>query len=204
MQRRQQCHLRPFLVRGAAADHHPPQARPIDDAAFEWGRAPLCRVILLDVVHEVDGERRRRAVIERGEHAGLALSRNHLDFRKPRLARQLRHVLRPLRVAQVLGGNGGQRDPLAEEPNRLVVLRLDLRKHGVAVAALSGERNGSAKREAGGGGSGCGDEVAARGVLSVTVAHLALPSWPHLSAKRSSRSLMQSLTLRVRPLYELP
>ena len=37
MQRREQRHLRAFLVRRAAADDHLAEAGPIDDAAFEWG-----------------------------------------------------------------------------------------------------------------------------------------------------------------------
>ena len=73
VQRGEQRRLRPLLVDRAAADHHLADAGLVDDARLERRRAPLGRIELLDVVHEVEADGLRRAGIERGEHARLAV-----------------------------------------------------------------------------------------------------------------------------------
>jgi hypothetical protein len=125
--------LRALRVGGASADHHLADAGTIDDAPFERRRAPLLRVVLLDVIHEVQRQRRRRARVERGEHARLPRCWNQLDACEARVARELRHVFGALRKIEVFGGDRRQRNPLAQFLNRRVVLRDNLRNYGVTV-----------------------------------------------------------------------
>ena len=90
-------------------------------------------VVLLDVVHEVQRQRRRGAGVERGEDAWLARRLNHVHASEPRVARELRHVLGALRIVQILGGDRRQRDPLAQHLHRRLVLPRDLRDHRITI-----------------------------------------------------------------------
>ena len=67
----------PFLIHRAPSDDHLADARLVDDARLERRRGPLGRVELLDVVHEVQADRLRRAGVERREHARLAVGLDH-------------------------------------------------------------------------------------------------------------------------------
>ena len=105
----------------------------VDDARLQRRRRPLRRVVLLDVVHEVQADRGRRAGIERGEHAGLAVGLDDLDVLEAGLARQLRHVLGALLGVEVLGRDRRQRDPVLQRLHRRIVALRHLRADRVAI-----------------------------------------------------------------------
>src|SRR5262245_57181383 len=68
----------------------------------------------------------RRACVERCEYAGLAIGVDHRRLLKSRIARELRHVLRTLRIAAVLGCDRDLRNPILQPLHRLVVPLSDL------------------------------------------------------------------------------
>ncbi len=75
-QRGQESRLRALLVDRAAADQRLAFAGAVDDPPFERRRRPFRRVIMLDVVHEVDRQRVLGAGVERRENARHAVGRN--------------------------------------------------------------------------------------------------------------------------------
>ena len=98
VERGEECRLRPLLVDRAAADDRLALARPVDDPAFERRRRPFGRVVMLDVVHEVDGERVLGPGIERREHAGYAVGLDDPGLLESGVERQLAHVFGALAV----------------------------------------------------------------------------------------------------------
>ena len=171
VQRGEAGHLRALGVGGAAADHDLADAGTIDDASFERRRAPLLRVVLLHVVHEVDRQRGGRAVVERGEDAGLARGRDDVDAREPGVAGELRHVLGALRIVEVLGGDGRQRDPVAQPSARW--RRAGGRSAAITASSirLSDERVGSGDGHGRRPGHAGVKEVPARHVVRVLEGH---------------------------------
>ena len=154
MERREARHLRSLGVGRAAPDHDLADARLIDESRIQRRRTPLRGIVLLHVVHHVDRQPRWRTGIERREHARLAGGRHQLHVLEPGVARQLRHVLGPLRIIAILGGNRRERDPVLEHLHRGVVLRRDLGDHRVLLreferqrpVATNGEKCGAGRR----------------------------------------------------------
>ena len=112
MKRGQHGGLGSFLIDGAATDDRAAESGLVDDAPFERRRRPFGGIELLDVVHEVQGERALRAVVHRGEDARMTVGRHDRGRIEPCLARQGRHVFGAFLHAAVLGRDGGQRDPV--------------------------------------------------------------------------------------------
>ena len=76
---------------------------------------------LFHIVHEIEPDRFRRTGVERREHAGLAICLDYRRVLKSRIARELRHVLRALRISAVLGRDRNLRNPILQPLHRLVV-----------------------------------------------------------------------------------
>jgi len=129
--------LRPLLVDGAAAHADGPQPFLIDEAAFQRRRTPFSGHELLHVVHEVDRKRRGRARVERAENAGLAGGGYEFDAGESGGLGQFRHVLRPLRIVAVLGGDRRQRNPVLQPLDVLRMHLRNLREHGCLVRAFA-------------------------------------------------------------------
>ena len=128
-ERAQEGVLGSLLIHGAAAHAHRAQARLFHQARLERRRTPLLRHELLHVVHEVDPDRGARTGIDLAEHSGLARGGDELHAGKAGVLRELRHVLRPLRVVAVLGRNRRQRDPVLQPLQILGVHLRDLRQY---------------------------------------------------------------------------
>src|SRR5206468_10326869 len=94
--------FRSLLVHRTATDHHLAERRLIHDPRFRWRRRPFRRVKLFHVVHEIKSDRFRRARIEGGEYARLAIGVDYRRLLETGIARELRHVLRTLGIAAVL------------------------------------------------------------------------------------------------------
>ena len=73
VQRGEERRFRPFLVDGAAPDEDFADAGLVDERGVQRRRRPFRGIDLFDVVHEIEAHRARRAGIERGENAGLAV-----------------------------------------------------------------------------------------------------------------------------------
>ena len=149
---------------------YPDDAGTIDDPSLEWRRAPLLRVVLLHVVHEVDRQSGGGAVVERGEDPRLALGGDDLHLREPGIAGELRHVFGAFRVVEVLGRDGRQRDPLAQPLHSGVVLAGDLGDHRCLIR-LRDERVGS--------GEGHGRHTGHTGVQKIAACHVVRHCWMH-------------------------
>ena len=115
--------------------------------ASSGGEDHSAGIELLHVVHEVDADARGRAGVEHAEHAGLAGGRNDLDVRESGIARQLGHVLRPLREVAVFGGDGRQRDPVLQGLDCLVVHLGNLAEHGLHVGVVGGKQIDRQRRQ---------------------------------------------------------
>ena len=94
---------------------------------LERRRGPLGGIELLHVVHEVEAERALGAGVERREHAGLAVGRD--DARrcwKPASRASFAMYSAPSCDVAVLGGDGGQRDPVLQALDVAGMLLADL------------------------------------------------------------------------------
>src|SRR2546430_521527 len=161
VQRGEERRLGALLVHGAAPDQHLAEPGPVDERGVPGRRRPLGGIDLLDVVHEVQAERARRAGVERGEDAGLAVGR---DLRHLVEARVLEHAhgeLAALVHAAVLGGDGGLPDPLLQARHGFVVMLVDLREDRGEVVGAPRRGGRAGPREGGGGGGGALEEGAA-------------------------------------------
>ena len=118
--------FRSFLVHRAASNHHFAQRRFVHDSRFSRRRRPFRGVELFHVVHEIQPNRFRRACIERREHARLAIRVNHRRLLKSRVARELRHVLRALRISAILRRDRHLADPILQPLHRLIMPFADL------------------------------------------------------------------------------
>ena len=112
------------------------------------------RIVLLDVVHEVDRQPAASTRVERGEHAGLALGRDHLGLLEPGVSGQSRHVVGARGVTDVFAGDGRQLDPVLERLEGGVVLFRDLGDSGARVLARHPERGPAADGDGAGTRSG--------------------------------------------------
>jgi hypothetical protein len=126
VQRGEERGLRPLLVDRTATAEDLAEPGLVDDLAIPRRRLPFRGVDLLDVVHEVEAERVARTGIERREDARMAIGRDALGLLEPRVGREFRHQCTALFHAEVLGGNRGLVDPLAQPVDRLGVTPLDL------------------------------------------------------------------------------
>jgi len=82
---------------------------------------------VLDVVHEIDGERVLRPGVERREDARHAAGLDDARLVEARIQRQLAHVLRTPRRVEPHVGDGRQRDPLPQPFDRRLPVGLDRR-----------------------------------------------------------------------------
>ena len=105
-------------------------------------------VDLLDVVHEVETDRSRRAGIQRGEDAGLAVRWLTSSTRRKPASRELLHR-EGATLLDVLAGGGDGRllDPALQARNVLAVLLGDSRVDGLQIVGGvrgrdEGERGG--------------------------------------------------------------
>ena len=138
-----------LLVDRAAPHAHGAEPLLLYQPPLERRGAPLLGHELLDVVHEIDADRGACAGVDRSEHAGLARSRHDLHPGEAGLARQLRHVLRPLRVVAVLGRDRGQRDPVLQALDVGGVHLRDPGEHRCLVRAPGSARAGRQRSERG-------------------------------------------------------
>ena len=149
VERRQQRGLRPLGVGGAATDDHLAEAGLVHQPSLEWRRAPLGRIVLLHVVHEIDREPSLGSGVERGEYARLARGGNQVHLLEAGLPRELCHVLGALGIVPVLGGDRRERDPVLQHLDRHVVAPGDRGDHGGLVRLLEGLSGPVADRECG-------------------------------------------------------
>ena len=94
-------------------------------------------------------DRFRRTGVERREHARLAVGVDHRRLLKSRIARELRHVLRALRIPTVLRSYRYLPNPILQPFHRLIVaLRnfgLDRSETVFSVRLLDGQSSGDNK-----------------------------------------------------------
>src|SRR5207249_6748663 len=110
-QRAQEGVLRTLLIHRATPHAHGAEALPPHESRLERWRAPFGGLELLHVVHEIDSHGGAGSRIELAEHSGFSGGAYELDAREARLACELRHVLGPLRVIPVRGGDRGPPAP---------------------------------------------------------------------------------------------
>ena len=134
VQGREKRRFRSFLVHRAATDHHFPEWRFVHDSRFGRRRRPFGWIELFHIVHEIEPDRFRRTGVERREHAGLAICVDYRRVLKSRIARELRHVLRALRISTVLCRDRNLRNPILQPLHRLIV---PLRDFGFDVGVFS-------------------------------------------------------------------
>ena len=92
VQRGEEGAFRPLLVdRAAAADGAAELV--IEDPRLERRRRPFGRVVLLDVVHEIDADGALRAGVERAEHGRHAAGRHLAHAGEAGLGREPGHVV---------------------------------------------------------------------------------------------------------------
>ena len=154
MHRGQEGSLRAFLVDRSAPDHALAQARLIDDGRVERRRRPFRGIDLLDVIHEVDPERARRAGVERGEDAGLAIGRNFRRSLEAGLAQHAHGEVAAFVHAAVLGGNRGLANPRLQALHRFVMALFDFLLDGGKVRVGIGSERVVGEGERGGAGGG--------------------------------------------------
>src|SRR5688572_3662522 len=152
VQRGEEGGLRPLGIGRPAAHDHLAEAGLVHQPGLERRRAPLGGVVLLDVVHEVDGEGVLRPGVDGTEDARLARRGNQLHLLEAGLPRQPGHVLGPLRISLVLRGDGWEGNPVLEHFHGGVVLPGDLGHDGGLVLLLEREGGPSADRDRGGAG----------------------------------------------------
>ena len=70
----------PFWFTAPRPIDHLAEAGLVDERRLERRRGPLGGIELLDVVHEIEADGARRAGVERGEDAGLAVGGNLFDL----------------------------------------------------------------------------------------------------------------------------
>jgi hypothetical protein len=138
VQRGQERGLRPLLVDRAAAHHHLAEARLVDQRRFEGRRGPFA-VGLLHVVHEVQADGARRARVQRGEYAGVAVGGHPRRGLEAGLAGQADHRVAALLHPAVLGRDGGLLDPVAQALEAFVVALLDLGRDAGGRLRAEGE-----------------------------------------------------------------
>jgi hypothetical protein len=126
MQGGQQRRLRSLLVHRAAPHHHLANAGFVDDLGLQRRRAPLGRIKLLYVIHEVQANRVFRTDIERGKHSRFAFRLDDLDLLETRFASQLGHVVGAFLRVQVFRGDGGERNPVLQALDVVRMLLADL------------------------------------------------------------------------------
>ena len=93
MQRRQHCGFRPLLVDRAAPNDNFAKAGLVDDLPVERRVVPFGRIVLLDVVHEIEPDGALGARIKRGEDPRLAAGRHHFGMLESGVERQLGHMV---------------------------------------------------------------------------------------------------------------
>src|SRR5436309_2101420 len=106
MERGQHSGLRTLLIHGAAADEHFAKAWLVHQRRIPWGRGPLRRIDLLDVVHEIKTNASGRTGIERCEDTGLAVGRHAFDLLKASIAKQLHSQFASLGHATIFRRDG--------------------------------------------------------------------------------------------------
>jgi hypothetical protein len=146
-----------LLVDGPAPHHRLAQARLVHDGRVPGRRRPLRGVDLLHVVHEVEADGARRARVQRGEDARMAVGRNLGHRLEARLAGEAHHHLAALGHPAVLRRDRRLLDPLLEALHALVVPLHDLGLDGI----VRGGGGREARRDQSGtGGAGRGEELA--------------------------------------------
>ena len=82
---------------------------------------------LFHIVHEIEPDGFRRTCIERREYARLAICVDYRRVLKSCIARELRHVLRALRISTVLCRDRNLPNPILQPLHRLIVPLRDFR-----------------------------------------------------------------------------
>jgi hypothetical protein len=126
VQRGEERRLGALLVDRAAPHDHLAELGQVDDLRLPRRRAPLLGLDLLDVVHEVQADRARRAGVERREHARVAVGRDALDLAEAGVAQHPHQEVAALGDAAVLGGDRRLANPLLQASDALGVALRDL------------------------------------------------------------------------------
>ncbi len=149
VERGEERRLRPLLIDRTPAHQCLPFTRTIDHPSLERRGRPFSGVVMLDIVHEIDGERALGARIEGREHAGNPLGRNDPGLLEPRIERQLPHMLGAFRVVDAHIGDGRKSDPFAQTLHRFGVVRGDLGDDFATVGGIRRRRgrNGRSHRD---------------------------------------------------------
>ena len=123
--------LRTFLVHRAAADQDLAEAGLVDERRRPGRRRPLGGIDLLDVIHEVQADRPRRAGVQCREDAGLAVGGDAGDLLEAGLPREAHHEVAPLGHPPPLGGDRRLPHPFLEACDALPMAPGDLRLNRV-------------------------------------------------------------------------
>ncbi|HEY0340624.1 MAG TPA: hypothetical protein VGC34_07470 [Steroidobacteraceae bacterium] len=106
--------LRSLLIDGTASDQDFTEGRPVDDGRGEGRRAPLRRIELFYVIHEIHADGALRTSVQSGKHPRLTVGGHDGRTLETRLFQEVGHHLRALPHVAVLCRNGGQSDPILE------------------------------------------------------------------------------------------
>ena len=145
-----------FLVHGAAPDDHLAEGGPVHERRRPGRRGPFRGIGLLDVVHEVEAERARRARVEGREDARLPVGRDLRDLPEARVLEHPHGEIAPLGHAAVFGGDGRLPDPFLQSLHGFVMTVFDLCEDRLEVIWIGGCL--ARQRERGGGRGGGGLE----------------------------------------------
>ncbi len=152
--RGQEGSLRTLLVDRSAPDDALAQAGLIDNGRVEGRRRPFRGIDLLDVVHEVDPKGARRAGVERGEDAGLAIGGDFRGSLEAGLAQHAHGEVAAFVHAAVLGGNRGLANPRLQALHRFVMALFDFLLNDGKVRVGAGRERVLREGKRGGAGGG--------------------------------------------------
>src|SRR6185369_17912657 len=114
VERREKGVLGSLLVDRAPSNNRFALTRPVDDSRLEWRRRPFRRVVMLDVVHEVDTHAVLRACIEGCKDAGYAIGWDDVRALESRIEGEPAHVFCAFVDVALFGRNCRQCDPVLQ------------------------------------------------------------------------------------------
>src|SRR5215472_4267143 len=136
MEGRDERSFRPFLIDGAAADHHFSKTGLVDNGGVPGRRRPLGWIYLLDVVHKVNADSARSSGVEDRKYSGLAIGGHFGDFAKSSVRQETHGQVAALGDPFIFGRDRRLVNPFLQAPDSLVMLAGNLLSDGFKIAGI--------------------------------------------------------------------